>query len=64
LSVVVFNCVNPETLNVDKIVVLFDFELYELISYKPELFIIKVNKNKGNPNLEQTWFCPKCPAFE
>ncbi len=33
-------CINPETLNVDKIVALFDFELYELISYTPELFII------------------------
>jgi hypothetical protein len=40
LIVVVFNCVYPETLNVDKIVALLDFELYELISYTPELFII------------------------
>ncbi len=37
---VLFNCVNPETWNVDKIVALFDIELYELISYMPELFII------------------------
>ncbi len=40
LIVEVFNCVNPEILHVDKMVALFDIELYELISYTPELFII------------------------
>jgi hypothetical protein len=33
LIVVVFNCVNPKKLNVDKIVVLFDIELYEFVLY-------------------------------
>jgi hypothetical protein len=37
---VVFKIVKTETLNVDKIVALFDVELYALISYTPELFII------------------------
>ncbi len=43
MIVAAFHCVNPETLNVDKIVVLFDIELNELISYTPELLITIYN---------------------
>ncbi len=39
VHVVLFNVVNPDTFKVEKIVVLFDSKLYEVLSYTPELFI-------------------------
>jgi hypothetical protein len=49
LILVVFNYINPEVLNVDKIVVLFDIELYELTSYTPEIYDIEITSYISAP---------------